>query len=131
MARRLPSEIAAGELRHRVQIVSPTGTQDGMGGVNADKRSQWSVALTCWASVDAWTGSATLAANQFLATASHWIVIRHPRTFEPTTQMKVWWQDFTGKDHTFQIEAVLNPTGQNKLLVLVCTEVNDSGAANG
>jgi len=132
MARKLPSQIEAGSLRHRVQIVKPTaGQQDSMGGVSPDNRSQWTVILTCWASVEAWTGSATLAANQFISSASHWIVIRHPRTFVPTSQMKVWFRDFTGKDHTFQIEAVLNPTEQNKLLVLVCTEIDDSAAANG
>src|SRR5437764_1287072 len=99
MARRLPTEIEAGTLRHRIQIVAPTGAQDTMGGVSVDKRSQWTTLLTCWASIESWTGSATLAANQFIASASHWIVIRHPRTFVPTAQMKVWWRDFTNKDH--------------------------------
>lgn len=132
MARKLPTQIVAGELRHRVQIVEPTANQqDTMGGVSVDKRAQWTVVLTCWASVEAWTGSATLAANQFISSASHWITIRHPRTFVPTQRNKVWFRDFSGKDHTFQVEAVLNPTEQNKLLVLVCTEIDDSVAANG
>jgi hypothetical protein len=58
-----------------------------------------------------------------VGTASHWIVIRHPRGACETivAKMYVWF-----KTRTFQVEAVLNPTEQNKLLVLVATEVNDS-----
>lgn len=131
MAHRLPTGIVAGELRHRIQIVGPAPSgQDPAGGVSPQDRTEWEVIRTCWASVDAWTGSASLAANQFISSASHWIVIRHPRTFTPTSQNKVWFRDFTGKDRTFQVEAVLNPTEQSKLLVLVCTEVNDSAGTS-
>ena len=127
MAHRLPTAITAGELRHRIQIVAPAPSgQDSMGGVSPQDRTEWTVVRTCWASIEAWTGSATLAANQFISSASHWIVIRHPRDFTPTSQNKVWFQDFTGKNRTFQIEAVLNPTEQSRMLVLVCTEINDS-----
>lgn len=127
MARRLPTGIAVGELRHRIQIVQPTPSgQDPMGGVSADDRSQWSVVQTVWASVEAWNGDASTVANQVMSQSSHWITIRHPRVFTPTSRNKVWFRDFTGKNRTFQIDATLNPTENNHLLVLVCTEVNDS-----
>jgi SPP1 family predicted phage head-tail adaptor len=121
MARRLPQEINAGELRHRIKIVQPTGVQDAMGGVSQDP-SQWTPVRECWASIEAWNGSSQLATEQFVSTSSHWIVIRHPRgTVLITAKMLVWFNK-----RTFQIDAVLNPTEQTKLLVLVCTEVNSS-----
>jgi SPP1 family predicted phage head-tail adaptor len=121
MARRLPTKITSGDLRHRIKIVQPNGTQDAMGGVSQDP-SQWEVVRECWASVEAWTGQSQLATEQFVSTSSHWIVIRHPRTaVNITARMLVWFNS-----RTFQIDSVLNPTEQTKLLVLVCTEVNNS-----
>jgi SPP1 family predicted phage head-tail adaptor len=120
MAHRLPTKIESGDLRHRIQIVKPSGSQDAMGGVSPDP-SQWSVVRTCWASIEAWTGSQALAAGQFTSVTSHWIVMRHPVTVPITAGMYVWWNT-----RTFLIEAVLNPTETTKLLVLVVTEINDS-----
>lgn len=123
MAHRLPTTIEPGELRHRIKIAQPssaTGGVDDIGGVSQDP-AVWEVVRECWASIEAWTGDSNLQANQQLSTSSHWIVIRNPRTFTVTSKMVVWFQT-----RTFQIDAVLNPTEQNKLLVLVCTEVNQS-----
>lgn len=122
MAHRLPTEIEAGELRHRIQIVKPSGTQDAMGGVSPTP-SQYTVIRTCWASIEAWTGSQQLAAGSFTEQTSHWIVIRHPRdvTQQPTAGCYIWWNG-----RTFLIEAVLNPLETTKLLVIVCTEINES-----
>ena len=122
MAHRLPTEINPGELRHRIQIAAPSGTQDSMGGVSPNT-TQYTVIRTCWASIEAWTGSSTLAAGQYTSETSHWIVIRHPRdlTQMPYANCYIWWGG-----RTFIIEAVLNPTEQTKLLVLVCSEINDS-----
>src|SRR6266568_4466186 len=119
MARKLPTDIEAGELRHRVSIVQPSGGQDSMAGITQDP-SQWTIVVSCWAEIQTWTGEMSLAAQEFMSVASHWITIRHPH-LTITAQMKVWFNR-----RTFQILAVLNPTEQNKLLVLVCTEVNDS-----
>lgn len=122
MAHRLPTEIQPNELRHRIKIVKPNGTQGSMGGVSQTP-SQWVVIRQCWASIEAFTGSQSLAAGQFVSVASHWIVIRNPRgaSEKIVSKMYVWFNT-----RTFQIEAVLNPTEQTKLLVLVCTEVNES-----
>ena len=119
MARKLPTNIEAGELRHRISIVKPTGGQDSMGGITLDP-SQWQVVVSCWAEIQTWTGDMSLSAQEFMSVASHWITIRHPH-IPITSQMKVW---FSGR--IFQVLAVLNPTEQNKILVLVCTEINDS-----
>lgn len=120
MARRLPTNIQAGELRHRIKLVQPS-SQDSMGGVSPQDRSQWSVVRDCWAQIETWNGDSQLATGSFVATVSHWITIRHPRTTVPNTRMLVWFGN-----RTFQITAVLNPTEQNKLLVLSVLEVNDS-----
>lgn len=122
MAHRLPTEINPNELRHRIKIVKPSGVQGSMGGVSQNP-SQWAVVRQCWAQIEAFTGSSSFAAGSFVSVASHWIVIRHPRgASEPiVSKMYVWFNT-----RTFQIEAVLNPTEQNKLLVLVATEINDS-----
>jgi SPP1 family predicted phage head-tail adaptor len=122
MAHRLPTSIQPGDLRHRIQIVRPSGSQDGWGGVSQDP-AQWTPIRTCWASIEAWTGSQSLAAGQFTSETSHWVVIRHPRDTAqtPDAGCYVWWNG-----RTFIVEAVLNPTEQTKLLVLVCAEINDS-----
>lgn len=121
MAHRLPTTITPGDLRHRIQIAVPSGAQDSMGGISQDP-TKWTVGWTCWASIEAWTGGQSLGTDQFVSESSHWIIIRNPRAnFVPTAQMYVWWNG-----RTFQITAVLNPTEQNKLLVLVCAEINNS-----
>jgi SPP1 family predicted phage head-tail adaptor len=121
MAHRLPTTISPGELRHRIQIAVPSGAQDSMGGISQNP-ANWTVGWTCWASIEAWTGSQSLGTDQFVSESSHWITIRNPReAFTVTSAMYVWWGG-----RTFQITAVLNPTEQNKLLVLVCAEINDS-----
>lgn len=121
MAHRLPTTITPGDLRHRIQIVVPTGALDSMGGISQNP-SEWKVGWVCWASIEAWTGDQSMGTDQFVSQTSHWIVIRNPReNYIVTAQQYVWWNG-----RTFQITAVLNPTEQNKLLVLVCTEINDS-----
>jgi SPP1 family predicted phage head-tail adaptor len=121
MAHRLPTTISPGELRHRIQIAVPSGAQDSMGGISQNPL-EWTVRWTCWASIEAWTGSQSLGTDQFVSESSHWIVIRNPReAFTVTAAMYVWWNG-----RTFQITAVLNPDEANKLLVLVCAEINNS-----
>ena len=122
MAHRLPTTIEPGSLRHRIQIAAPSGSQDSMGGVSQNP-AQWAVIRTCWASIEAWTGSHSESAGQFTSRTSHWIVIRDPRDAAqtPDAQMYVWWNG-----RTFLIEAVLSPDEGHKLLVMVCSEINDS-----
>jgi len=39
---------------------------------------------------------------------------------------QVWFQGPSGNNRAFQIEAVMNPDERNKMLVLLCVEINDS-----
>lgn len=120
MAHRLPTTIQPGELRHRIQIVQPSGAQDAAGGVTPNP-SLWTVLRTCWAQIETFTGATSFAAGEFTAVSTHWIVLRHPITFTPTAGMYVWWNT-----RTFFINAVLNPTEQTKMLIFVASEINDS-----
>jgi head-tail adaptor len=97
-----------------------------MGGVSQNP-SQWTTVLTCWASIDALSGKDVHATESFVELTTHRFEIRNPRfgAGDPdqgiTNQMYIWF-----KSRTFQIVAVLNPQEQNKKLILMCTEVNQS-----
>lgn len=110
-----------GRLRHRVQIVQPTLSQDTTGGWNINSND---LILTTWASIEALTASEKFAAKQFASQVSHRVIIRNPRSAVPqgiSAKMQVW---YNGRQ--FQIEGVLNPDERPDALVLVCMELNDS-----
>lgn len=123
LGRKLPTEVQPGLLRHRITIAGPnpsTGGVDDIGGISQTS-ADFVAIRTCWASIDTLTGSKNLAVGQQLERTNKWITIRHPRTFVPDPSMQVWFQG-----RTFQINAVLNPTEQNKLLLLEVEELNQS-----
>lgn len=118
---RIPRKLTAGELRHRIQLAAPTGAQDSGGSVPYGP-GNFAVVWTCWGSVEAFAGGTSMAAQEFLQGSTHWITMRHPHgLINVTSQMQVWWSG-----RTWQINSVVNPTEQNKMLVLVCTEINQS-----
>lgn len=111
----------SGKLRHRVQIVKPTLAQDTTGGWTANKDT---LVLECWATIEALTGVEKFAAHEFTSNVTHSIWIRHPRSAVPggiQAKMQVWFDT-----RQFQVESVLNPDERNKMLQLLCVEVNDS-----
>ncbi len=113
--------LQAGKLRHRVTIVKPTLVQDAAGGWNA---FQDVVICTMWATIEALTGTEKFAAHEFSTEVTHAIYMRHPRTLVPggiQGKMNVNY----GK-RTFMIEAVLNADERNKLLELICVEIDDT-----
>ena len=116
----LSTKLAAGKLRHRIEIVQPSGAQDSFGGVSQDP-SLWTKVLTCFASINAQSGRDQMAASEYTSVSTHTIVIRDPRTLTITNAMYVWF-----KGRTFQITAVLNPDERNKMLYIMCVEVNNS-----
>lgn len=106
----------AGRLRHRVDIVSISPTQDSTGGQNL---SVDTIYANIWASIEALNGTEKFAAHEFVSQATHQIVLRYLDGINSGQQ--VW---FEGRQ--FQIEAVLNPDERNKMLILICIEINDS-----
>ena len=112
------NKIQAGKLRHRVQIVKATGTQDSMGGVPQDL-VDWTVLHNCWAGIDTLNGRDMLTSDQFMSEVNLQVTVR----FQPDidASCRVWFNK-----RTFQITAVVNPDQRTKMLVLLCVEINDS-----
>lgn len=73
LQRRTPT-LAAGKLRHRIQIVVPSSTQDSTGGFSLSANTLFA---TVWASVEALSGVEQNAADQQVTTVTHQIVIRY------------------------------------------------------
>lgn len=110
------SKILAGKLRHKIDIVKPTNSQDDTGGTSLANNT---IFANCWASINALSGQEGFAASEFVSTSSHMVTIRYRPGV--TTAMQVWF-----KGRTFQIVAVLNPDEKTKTLILLCSEINDS-----
>lgn len=109
--------LCAGRLRHRIDIVQPNfNDQDSTGGFNL---SDFTIVATVWGSIQALCGEEKFAAHEFVSQVSHQVVIRYTSGINSGMQVR-----FQGR--TFQIEAVLNPDERNKVLILLCIEINDS-----
>jgi SPP1 family predicted phage head-tail adaptor len=117
--RRTPT-LFAGRLRHKIDIVKPTEAQDSTGGTDVSSNT---IFATVRASVEAVSGTETFAAQELLSRVSHQVVIRYLAGVNSAQQVH-----FQGRQ--FQIEAVLNPDGRSKLLILLCVEINDSAQQN-
>ncbi len=108
--------IRSGRLRHLVEIVSPGTSRDSFGGFNPSGGTSLG---TVWASIEAISGRDVLAAQAFTSVGTHLITIR----FMPGVLAQ---QVVKFGSRRFQIQSVLNPNEQTKVLKLLCTEVNDS-----
>ena len=113
--------LQAGKMRHRIQIVEPTLTQDSMGGWSVNDNV---VLLTTWASIDPLTAAEKFAAHEFSESVSHKVWIRDPRSALPGgigSNMQVWFDT-----RQFQIVGVLRPTEVSYAICLMCVEINQS-----
>ena len=115
--------LRTGPMRHRIQFVAPSTTQDGFGGVYLANTSP---VLTCWAYIEAVTGKDVLAAQQFSDIATHHIVIRFFPSINITAQMQIYFMGAANYPRAFQIVACLNPNQQNKLLHILAVEIDAS-----
>src|SRR6267378_9085 len=123
------SRIKAGKLRHRLAIMQPYGpAQDSTGSLALVSMSP---VATVWGSIESVSGRDVLAAMQFSSVVTHKITIRF-RGAEMTPPLhilakdQIWFQGPSGNNRAFQVESVMNPDERNKLLILLCVEVNDS-----
>jgi len=112
------SHLAAGKLRHRIQIVKANGTVDSFGGVPQDL-TNWQVLHNAWAQIDTLNGRDMLTSDSFMSEVNLRVTIRYFSDVDASC--RIW---FNGK--TFQITAVVNPDQRTKMLVLLCVEINDS-----
>ena len=123
------SRIRAGQLRHRLEIVQPYGpAQDSTGSLALVSMSP---VATVWGSIESVSGRDVLAAMQFSSVVTHKITIRF-RGAEMTPPLRIlakdqiWFQGPSGNNRAFSILAIMNPDERNKMLVLLCVEINDS-----
>lgn len=112
----MSTRIAAGKLRHRIDLVVPSNVQDASGGISLDNNV---VFATVWASIEAMSGRDQLAAGTFASTTTHKITMRWMAGV--TARMQVWFQG-----RQFQVQAVLNPDERTKMLLLYVMEVANS-----
>src|SRR5260370_37961944 len=105
----LSSKLAAGKLRHRIDIVAPSGAQDSMGGT---PDTNYKLVKKTWASIEAVTGKDQLAAGAFIETVTHKVTVRYDKSINASQ-----WIFFKGRQ--FQITAVMNPDETTKLLVIL------------
>jgi SPP1 family predicted phage head-tail adaptor len=110
--------LQSGKLRHRIMVVSPSTSFDSMGGPIAGDST---TVGTFWASIEALTGTEKFAAHEFVSQVSHSIVLRYQPGITFLAKMIVW---YNGR--TFQVESILNPDERNKIIQLLCIEINNS-----
>lgn len=101
----------AGMLRHRVQIQQVTETQDSFGAVV----QTWGTVATVWASIEAISGREFFDAAQTNAEITHRIRIRYRPGIAPAMRV-------VEGTRTFDIQAVLDPGGRRRELVLMVKE---------
>jgi SPP1 family predicted phage head-tail adaptor len=97
--------------------------QDGYGGVYLANTSP---VLTCWAFIEAITGKDTLAAQQFASEATHHIVIRFFPGINITPNLQIYFMGPNSYPRAFQVLATLSPDETNKMLHILCVEVDSS-----
>jgi SPP1 family predicted phage head-tail adaptor len=118
----MPSpRIAAGKLRHPVELARVNLTQGSSGGWSKNDAGKYA---SVYAEIVTLTGKDLYNAQQQVSEATHLVTIR----WMPGVLAKdlVWFNDAEGNTRTFQIEAKLNPDELAHVLRLICVERNDS-----
>ncbi len=80
--------------------------------------------VTVWGRIESITGKDVLAAAQFDSDITHKVTIRYRDGI--LSKQQIYFQGPGSKPRAFQILYVLNPDERNKLLYLMCSEINDS-----
>ncbi len=127
-----------GALRQRLKLQSPPTVADGMGGING----AWTDVATVWGQIEALAGTERLQAGQVTADLTHEIIIRYQTAtgfdqvgfasggFQTSSRivpkMRVVRQQAGGQ--TFEVHAVQNTDFRNRQLVLLCSEIQVTGA---
>lgn len=82
----------------------------------------WSTVYTCWARIATLKTQEQYGAGEFDAQVSHRVTIRYP--YE-TTGMIHAGQRVVYKQRHFKVQTIDNPNESNKVLYLMCIEVQD------
>lgn len=107
--------IAAGRMRHRVQVQSPGTSQDGYGA----PVQTWTPGRTVWAAVEPLSGRELQQAQQTRADISHKVTIRYYPGLAPDGRFVL--QDGSGR--VFNIQSILDTTEVHRVQACQCKEV--------
>lgn len=116
---RFTNFLPVGKLRHRIAIKAPSGTTDSFGGITAGDSVEWALVICVWGRIETISGQDAAAAGTFVSQVTHRVTIRNPRYTTIAANQQVW---FEGR--VFIIQAVVNPDETNKMLYLLCKEIN-------
>ncbi len=109
--------ISAGELRHRIQIQSPSTSQDSVGQPTAE----WTTYHTCWAKIATTKNTFLFQTNEFTSKTSFVISIR----YQPGVTISVA-DRILFKGEVYEIEFLDNVKQLNQEVRLTCHVLNDS-----
>lgn len=108
--------IAAGHLRHKVQIQSRSATKDGFG----QESMTWTTALTVWADIQPLSGRELIAAQAQMAETTHTVVIRYRAGITPANRVV-----YQGR--VFNVLSVIDEDMRHRTLSLLCSEGLNQG----
>ena len=109
--------ISAGELRHRIQIQSPSTLQDSVG----QPTTEWTTYYTCWAKIATAKGQFTFQGSEFTSKTTYLISMRYQPRVPVAVSDRVL---FNGE--VYEIEFIDNVRQLNRELLLTCHVINDS-----
>lgn len=111
------------KLNRKVSIQAETpGSVDAFG---QPLPSSWETVRTCWAEIDIQNSQLVNQTEAFISKVTHRITVRWSVSPVVTPNMRVLYTEpFTGVQHLYNIEAVLNANQQNFWLVLMAYEID-------
>ncbi len=111
----------AGKLNRRIQIQTQTAAQDAFG----QPLKAWSTAYECWAAIDIQKSALTYSTSEFISKVTYRITMRWTTSIVVAAGQRVTYTEpITGIIHTYEIEAALNDQTGNRMLTLLCYELN-------
>ena len=123
-----PQRMLAGDLRHRVQIYSPTETRDAHGGVTVT----WTLVAVRFGNVVPLSGRELVNAQQVASDATHKVTLRYDPTLGITTSYRL-----IEREKILNIVSAINPDNVGVEYDILCTQpkgaaqevavVNDAG----
>jgi SPP1 family predicted phage head-tail adaptor len=113
-----PLAIPAGALRSAIQIQSQSATQDAYGQPVAT----WTTFLSVFAAIATVSSREVYQASQFVSQVTHRVTIRWPGTSVVIEEG----QRVVYGTHTYLIQAVENVQERNRVLNLMCLEIDGS-----
>lgn len=111
-----------GKLNRRIEIQSQSTSQDSFG----QPMTTWTTILCTWAALDIQGSQLLYSTSEFMSKTAWRITIRWQPSVIITPNQRVIYIDSLGSPHTYEIEAVLNDKAANKLITLMCYELETS-----